>query len=114
MAARGGSVRPRYGAVARIGWHARTSVYQTRDVAKLAPNGYGLYDVLGNVWEWTADHASGLPSGTDPISTGSGDMRVIRGGSYSSYPVDLRVSSRYSAAGSARDYSIGFRCVWDH
>ena len=60
------------------------------------PNGYGLYDMEGNVWEWVADRFGPYPQArvTDPQGPHEGPSRVIRGGSYYSYPVECRVAYR--------------------
>jgi formylglycine-generating enzyme required for sulfatase activity len=68
-AARGGNASSRYGVLAEIAWFTRNSGNRTHDVARELPNGYGLYDMLGNVWEWVEDWGDGAyePSHkTDP------------------------------------------------
>lgn len=54
-AARAGSTDGRYGDVDQIAWYGKNSGNKTHEVAGKAPNTWGLYDTLGNVWEWTAD-----------------------------------------------------------
>ncbi len=79
---------------------------------------YGIYDVVGNVWEWVADfHADyeqGAASATmaDPKGPLSGTARVIRGGAWNgSKTAWLRPSVRFHVAQSARSYGFGFRCA---
>jgi formylglycine-generating enzyme required for sulfatase activity len=82
-------------------------------VATYPPNGFGVYDVVGNAREWTLDFygaqyyaASGA---TDPKGPNTGAAHVKRGGSYLGRPKDERLSVRRSLAG--RDNITGFRCV---
>jgi formylglycine-generating enzyme required for sulfatase activity len=58
-AARGGNASSRYGVLAEIAWFTRNSGNRTHDVARKLPNGYGSYDMLGNVWEWVEDWGDG-------------------------------------------------------
>lgn len=83
-------------------------------VASLAPNAYGLYDIAGNAWEMVADwhgRYSGGPA-TDPTGPSTGSEQVLRGGSSSSDPVDVRTSAR-SALRIGRNGMTGFRCAMD-
>ena len=91
---------------------------QTSPVGSFAPNGFGLYDMHGNVWEWVEDrwhrNYEGAPSdGSAWTSGGDGDLRVVRGGSCLYIRWFLRAAHRYWNAPSYRDSSLGFRLVQD-
>jgi formylglycine-generating enzyme required for sulfatase activity len=88
---------------------------QSSAVGSFAPNPHGLYDMIGNVWEWTAsvyreNPFSGDDAGGDPRSR---KARVVRGGSWWEEPRYLRASVRSSASPGGRVYDIGFRCARD-
>lgn len=83
-------------------------------VGSFAPNGYGLYDMTGNVWEWCADwydseYYSNSPK-SNPPGPDSGTFKVIRGGSCYNDNHPLRVAARFSYPANACNY-FGFRCV---
>lgn len=78
---------------------------------------YGVFDLTGNVWEWTADWYANNYYKTSPVDnpTGpsTGDRKVIRGGSWSNSLNDLRVVARDKLSPSYKNMSLGFRCVSD-
>ena len=72
----------------------------TAPVGSFRPNGYGLHDMAGNVWEWCADWYSE-----------DKEYRVLRGGSWFSAPNVLRAASRFNDDPSFTFDDLGFRCV---
>ena len=78
-----------------------------------APNAWGLYDMLGNVWEWVEDWGVGYPGGsvTDPRCPASGSFRVFRGGSWFFSARHCGVSYRNSNPPSFRFSNLGFRLL---
>ncbi|WP_420463599.1 formylglycine-generating enzyme family protein [Candidatus Palauibacter sp.] len=85
----------------------------TAPVGSFAPNVFGLYDVLGNVWEWTQDCSNGSYAGapTDGSAWQSGECggRVLRGGSWIITPRFLRSAYRNGLTTGLRNYLNGFR-----
>jgi formylglycine-generating enzyme len=91
----------------------------TCPVDAFPPNGYGLFNVAGNVWEWCADWwGTTHPRGrvTDPTGPRTGESRVIRGGSYlchDSYCNRYRVAARTSSTVDSTSGNTGFRMAAD-
>jgi sulfatase modifying factor 1 len=88
----------------------------TRPTGTCPPNGYGLYDVAGNVWEWVSDwHTSDYYGGgelRDPRGPDRGAMRIVRGGAWVTEDARmLRCAWRHIAPPDTYAYSVGFRIV---
>jgi eukaryotic-like serine/threonine-protein kinase len=90
----------------------------TSEVAQFSPNAFGLHDMHGNVWEWCKDHwhenYQSAPNGGEPWieSSSSKDAhRVVRGGSWDSFPRLSRSAVRYHFDPSERHNYVGFRLV---
>jgi len=142
-AARGGSTEARYGPLDDVAWYAdnsgkrrwnSTEMYKDaqknaerilqwnkdngngmHEVAQKRPNRFGLFDTLGNVWEWVNDwydenYYRKSPS-QDPTGSPSGTSRGLRGGNWASPPRTVRVSHRGWGGPGVRYVYIGFRCV---
>jgi formylglycine-generating enzyme required for sulfatase activity len=104
-------------------WNREPSNYDQRlkengnamhEVGQKRANGFGLSDVLGNVWEWVNDwyddkYYQNGPSQNPPGPT-SGRYRVLRGGSWFNLPRFVRVSIRAGFSPDVRNLSYGFRC----
>ena len=86
---------------------------QTTAVGSYAANGWGLYDMIGNVFEWCQDWYGAYPAGsvTDPQGAVTGSHRVLRGGSWNYYANGCRSAFRLELVASSRFNGIGFRLV---
>jgi len=115
-AARAGDSSCRYGPLGEIAWFHDNSGGMTHPVGEKKPNAFGLYDTLGNVWEWVQDwYAEAyykISPQSDPKGPDSGTYRVSRGGSWRGMVRGLpRVSSRYCLKPGVRSIVVGFRCA---
>jgi formylglycine-generating enzyme required for sulfatase activity len=112
-AARAGSTAARYGNLDEIAWHSGNSGGRTHEVGQKLANAFGLFDMLGDVWQWTANWYGNYPSGaqSDPSGPESGESRALRGGSWVSTPRFARVSYRRKYDPGIRLDVIGLRCV---
>lgn len=90
---------------------------RTTPVASFQPNAYGLFDMHGNVWEWTSDcwagsHAGAPESGAARV-TGDCSRRVLKGGAWNTGAWRLRSAHRIAKPVNAREYDTGFRVARD-
>ena len=139
-AARGGSTEARYGPLDDVAWYADNSGKHRLDsvaipkegaknyaqrlkdngngmheVGQKRANGFGLYDMLGNVGQWLSDwydqdYYENSPS-QDPSGPASGQGRVVRGGAWDAVSWGVSVSARSSNGPGVRAHDVGFRCV---
>jgi formylglycine-generating enzyme required for sulfatase activity/serine/threonine protein kinase len=87
----------------------------TAPVGSFVPNAFGLYDMLGNVWEWTSDcyhdNYSGAPADGSAWGDASCGNVAVRGGSFAGDAYDLRAANRLKNTPASRRFSVGFRVV---
>lgn len=99
-AARAGSTGPVYGDLPDIAWTSLDALDGPQDVAGKQPNGFGLFDTIGNVWEWCWDYAD---------TARYGDYRSLRGAGWDDRPWSARASVRRGSAPDAVLEDVGFR-----
>ncbi len=90
-------------------WYGANSSHETKPVGLKQPNKWGLYDMLGNVWEWcdspyTKDYNSDI---------GQNGFMVLRGGSFINLPANVRNKNRMNNRDTIRRFNNGFRIVYD-
>ncbi len=85
----------------------------TAAVGRYGANGFGLHDMLGNVWEWTEDcyhdNYTGAPADQSAWTSGACGSRILRGGSWFYLPEYIRAAGRSRVVAGNRGYDIGFR-----
>lgn len=99
-ACRAGSSAPQYGPLRDVAWTAADGVTTPQDIGGRLPNLHGLFDMLGNVWEWCWDHLD---------TARYGDYRVFRGGGFADEAWSVRASTRRGGAPRMHHDDVGMR-----
>jgi len=88
---------------------------KTTPAGSFPPNAFGLFDMSGNVWEWTSDDHCPYPAGavTDPAGRCASGLKVIRGGSWRFGADSARCGLRYTHRPQDRGFSLGVRLAHD-
>ena len=94
-------------------WTGSAGTWQTAPVGSFAANGFGLHDMVGNVWKWVQDcyhpNYNGAPTDGSTWTGGDCTARVVRGGSWGSGPENVRPAFRDRSSTNDRNYTLGFR-----
>ena len=111
-AARGGQKSQNYkyagsDDLSEVAWYRDNADGATHPVGEMAPNEIGLYDMSGNVWEWTETPAHSYASDVEP----GGTIFIRRGGSWWHEAKNCRVSRRYASDHSKKTSGLGLRVV---
>jgi formylglycine-generating enzyme required for sulfatase activity/CBS domain-containing protein len=98
-----------------VAWQKNNSGGQTQAVGLKKANGFGIYDMKGNVWEWCGDrydpsYYKNSPT-ENPQGSASGTDRVVRGGSWGNQPKECLIETRNHWEPAEHDGSLGFRIV---
>lgn len=99
-ACRAGTSGPTFGALSDIAWTAADQVAGPQEGARKAANAFGVFDMIGNVWEWCWDYAD---------TARYGDYRSLRGGGWADREWSCRASVRRGSAPDAELEDVGFR-----
>ncbi len=115
-AARTGGKHEKYSGsdnVNEIAWYSSNSGSQPHPVGQKQPNGLGIYDMSGNVWQWVSDRYGTYPSfrQQDPQGPSSGSKHVFRGGCWYNNIEDVRATNRFYHSPDHRFNNLGFRLV---
>ena len=111
-ACRAGTTTARYGALNDVAWYyGNWPSYGTQVVAGKLPNAFGLYDTLGNIWEWTQEWsaANSSPRETNPKAPSFATVRMLRGGGWSTDASNCRASRRIGVMSNVATHYTGFR-----
>jgi len=101
-------------AVGEVAWYSGNSGGRTHEVGTRRSNALGIYDMSGNISEWVYDRWGAYPNmaQTNPVGAVAGDVRMLRGGCFSSTPAGVRSAHRFSFPPGSWVYGIfGFRLV---
>ena len=114
-ACRAGATEPAAGAERpAVAWYADNSDGATHPVGLKTPNAWGLFDMLGNVAEWTLDAYGPYPpveEAEDPTGPGDGNTVVVRGGAWRSFAPAVRCAARVGTPQSYQLHHVGLRVV---
>ena len=101
------------GMLDNIAWTKSNSAKTTHEVGSKKPNGYGVHDMIGNVWEWVWDIHEDFKGAavTDPTGAKQGSFQIRRGGGYSTGDQRIRLAERYALKGDNVHSFLGFRIV---
>lgn len=110
-ACRAGSQEDRYGVLDEIGWYEANSKGTPHGVGQKLPNEFGMFDMIGNVWEWVWDWFDDYTEGpvVNPTGPKSGSFRVVRGGSWFNVAHVCRTAVRDGSGPAYIDSYLGFR-----
>jgi len=121
-AAKGGKIGKKYKSnkgfsVDDFAWHKLNSESKWHQSGTKKPNDTGLYDILGNLWEWCNDYYKedyyNFRPKNNPTGPTSGDYRVVRGGSWTNGPEMISTSNRNALNPNSNKINLGFRIVFD-